>query len=157
MSGRTIRSPQGQRIEPALPVGAVKTYGILAPRSTHWRPSTCAEVECPAWRSGWRTLVQVTTELGAQQAYYIRMHSGRAFTAGDPDADGMVTFVFPPGQQCFAEHPKRLEREEIYVVRDGDWRGNPRGTAPTRHKRAADWVDDFANHQDRLATRYGQG
>jgi len=154
---QTIWTPQGQRIAPSLPAGAMKTYGIAAPRSTHWRPATCAEVECLAWRRGWRTIINVRTEFGARQAYYIRMHSGRAFTASEPDAEGMVTFVFPAGQTCFTEHPKRLEREEIYVVRDGDWRGNPRGTTAVRHKRAADWVDDFANHQDRLATRLGQG
>lgn len=152
----TIWSPQGQRIAPNLPVGAVKTYGIRAPLQTHWRPATCAEVECLAYQRGWRTTVDVRSELGARQAYYIRMHSGRSFEVSEVNELGMVTFTFPAGQKCFQEHRVPLERPQIFVVRGGDWRGNPRGEF-RRHVRAADWVDDFAEHQDKLADRFTQG
>jgi hypothetical protein len=50
-----------------------------------------------------------------------------------------------------------LERPELYIVREGDWRGNPRGTPPRRHARAADWVDEAMEHQDRINTARERG
>jgi hypothetical protein len=151
------------RIEPKLPAGAMKTYAILRPTSTHFRPATCAEVDCPQYLHGWRTVVDESTDLGARQAHYIRTQSGRSFHEQRDRTGvgvlGAVTFTFGPGQMCFrtADHRVPVGRPELFVVREGDWRGNPRRTEPRVHKRAADWVDDFANHQDRLATRLGQG
>ena len=142
------------RIEPAGPAAAYKTYSVRSPVSTHFRPATCAEVECPAYAYGWKTAVDVSTDLGAQQANYIRMHSGRSFTVAQ---DGnLVTFTFPFGQNCFAEHRMRLDREAFYRVRNGDWRGNPLG-GQTEHVNAEDWIDDFANHQIKLAERAERG
>ena len=46
------------RIEPALPAHAMKTYQIYSPISTHYRPATCAEVQCAAYEHGWRTRVE---------------------------------------------------------------------------------------------------
>lgn len=145
------------RIEPKLPPEAMKTYAIVAPKDTHWRDATCAEVECGAWRAGWVTTVDTATPLGAKQANYIRLHSGRHFTPEEAHGSSVVKFWFPPGQTCFQPHRIRLEREEIYLVRGGDHRGNPRGEAGRRHARAVDWVDDFANHQQTLADRLKQG
>lgn len=142
------------RIAPALPVTAMKTFAVSSPIPTHTRAATCAEVDCGAWRNGWKTVIDTNTPLGAQQANYIRLHSGRSFKV--VERAGLVEFTFVAGQTCFAEHRVGLDRPEIYVVRDGDWRGNPTGTKRT-HANADDWVDEFANHQDRLATRLEQG
>lgn len=142
------------RIAPALPVGAMKTFSVSAPLSTHTRRATCAEVDCGAWRNGWKTVIDLGTPLGGQQANYIRLHSGRSFVA--TERAGLVEFVFAAGQVCFAEHRVPLDRPEVYVVRDGDWRGNPTGMRRT-HANAVDWVDEFANHQDKLADRLGRG
>jgi hypothetical protein len=143
------------RIEPQLPAAAMKTYSIASPKATHYRPATCAEVGCEMSLKGWETKVDVSTVLGARQANYIRLRSGRAFLPPVEIGD-LVIFTFPAGQTCFAEHLVPLGRPEFYLVRDGDWRGNPRGTAATRHN-ADTWVDDFANHQQRLADRLEQG
>ena len=142
------------RHESPLPPSAIKTYQILQPVQTHMRVASCVEVECSAYRAGWSTTVDVATALGRQQAQYIRMHSGRAFEVVARET--MVTFTFPAGQRCFAKHHVPLDRPALYVVRDGDYRGNPRGTTPQRVK-ADDWVDSFAEHQDRLKTAFDQG
>ena len=134
----------------------MKTYSIVAPRSTHFRKGTCEEAGCLAHRRGWRTVVDERLELGQAQAHYIRKVSHRKFTESKGE-DGLTTFTFPPGQECFASHTIRIDRPEIYVVRDGDWRGNPRGTAPKRHVRAEDWVEDFALHQGRVNDRLARG
>lgn len=141
------------RIEPKLPPHLVKTYEINSPRSTHTRRASCIDVDCERYKKGWISPCNTNTKLGAQQANYIRLHSGRKFTY--TEINGLVKFHFPPGQQCFAEHRVSLERPELFVVRGGDWRGNPRGEEVQR--KTDEWVDDFANHQDKLATEHRKG
>lgn len=140
------------RIEPNLPAAAYKTYQIIAPKSTHYRPATCEEVECDMYQNGWKSIIDESTDLGKKQAHYIRYESRRSFKT-ERLPNGLTSFYFEPGQQCFYEHQVKLDRPEIYVVTGGDFRGNPLGTAPVRHKNAADWQDDFANHQDKLANQ----
>lgn len=143
------------RLEPQLPTNAYKTYQISAPKSTHYRAGTCEEAECQAYARGWITRVDEVTDIGAQQAYYIRKQSGRKFTE-DRSPVGLTTFTFPVGQKCFSEHQVPLERDPFYIVRGGDWRGNPMQSA-MRHNRPDDWVDDFANHQDKIKTILERG
>lgn len=143
------------RIDPALPVQAFQTYQVLAPAATHWRPATCADVDCAAHLHGWRSVIDESTELGQKQAHYIRRDSGRRFHEHRDEA-GLTVFEFEAGQSCFAQHQARLDRPEHYLVRGGDWRGNPNGQV-RRHASAADWVDDFQQHQGRLADQIEKG
>lgn len=142
------------RPDPALPAASMKTYQLIAPIETHFRAAACSEVECDGYRRGWKTVADVSTDLGQRQAKYIRDKAGRSFTL--TKVGPLVTFTFPAGQRCFAEHRVPLEREPIYIAKQGDWRGNPRGVAPTLHN-ARSWVDDFATHQDQLATAINRG
>ena len=136
------------RVEPKGPAHVYKTYQIVSPLSTHWRDGTCEEAGCKGYEFGWQTAVDEATDLGARQAHYIRRQSGRRFTERRTEI-GLTAFVFEPGQTCFATHKVPLERPELYVVRGGDWRGNPRGDV-RRHSSPDAWVDDFATHQDRI-------
>ncbi|MEV0618541.1 hypothetical protein AB0I81_34800 [Nonomuraea sp. NPDC050404] len=137
------------RITPALPTHAYQTYQVVAPPSTHWRPATCAEADCPAYHQGWKSVIDETSDLGQRQAHYIRRESGRRFAETRNEA-GLTVFEFEVGQRCFAPHQVRLDRPEVYLVRAGDFRGNPTGQV-RRHANAADWTEDFAEHQGRLA------
>jgi len=105
------------------------------------------------------TVCDENTDLGVAQAAYIRHRSGRSFTE-TRTGSGLVTFTFGPGQEPFPggthEHRVRVERPELFEVIGGDWRGNPRRKAMT-HNSPEDWVEDFAEHQDRLATRQSRG
>ena len=138
------------RVEPKLSSGAFKTYQILSPRATHQRGATCSEVDCQAQAHGWRTEVDEASMLGQMQAHYIRQESGRDFVE-TRDEHGMTVFTFTPGQRCFARHMVSLDRPELFLVRNGDHRGDPAGGRPFRHRRAEDGVDDCAGHQERLA------
>lgn len=144
------------RIESRLAPGLLKTYEIKAPKSTHFRPATCAEFGCEYMREGWQSVIDESTELGRAQAHYIRNKSGRRFTEDRNQAPGMTVFRFEAGQSCFGEHQLRLDKPELYVVRGGDWRGNPTGNS-RQHANADDWVDDFANHQDQLKQQIEKG
>lgn len=144
------------RIDPQLPAGAYKTYTVAAPLTTHFRPATCEEVECPYAVHGWATVVDESTELGQRQADYIRRSSGRRFTA-ERTPEGLTRFVFAPNQECFTDHQTRVEREGVFLVRGGDHRGDPSGLRPYQHVRPEDWVEDFAEHQQGLADRIERG
>jgi len=143
------------RISPQLPVEAVKTYSVLQPIPTHFRTGSCAEARCPNMQYGWRSTIDERYDLGRAQAHYIRKESGRRFTEILAPS-GLTEFTFQAGQTCFAQHSISLDREPLYIVRGGDWRGNPRGET-RRHVNGAEWVEDFAEHQQTLADRLAQG
>lgn len=134
-----------------LDTGAYQTYSITKPRDTLIK-AVCEQVGCSAWRHGWESSIDESTELGKKQAEYIRQKSGRTFRELRR-ANGMTTFRFESGQRCFADHQTR---PEIYRVRDGDWRGNPTGRTRV-HARPEDWVDDFGTHQLRLVENQERG
>lgn len=147
---------QPNRITPAGDPSAYKTYAISNPVSTHTRSATCEEADCEARRCGWRSTFDVTTELGQQQAAYVRTKSGRTFHVVDDSSatTGLVVLEFPAGQDCFAAHRVPLDRPGIFLVRDGDWR-TP--SVPATPMRPDDWVDDFATHQQRIADQVERG
>lgn len=134
----------------AGPPSAYKTYEVLRPRNTHFRKATCQEVDCPNWQRGWRTVCDVSTELGRRQANYIRMHSGRHF---DAFGQVLVTFTFPPGQECFSQHTRPLDREPHFRIASGDWRQRDSGVIV----RAQDWIDDFGDNQLQVKARVERG
>lgn len=138
-----------------MPVSSMKTYGLAQPMATHWRDGTCEECFCDKQAKGWLSMIDENTDLGKQQAYYIRKLSGRKYTESKA-ADGLTHFVFEAGQKCFKQHKVPLERDPIVYVRGGDFRGNPRQEI-RRHSRIDDWVDDFATHQDSIAEAVEEG
>ena len=151
MPGRPIN-----RITPKLPPQAFQTFAISAPKAPHTRKATCEEVECQAYARGWRMTIDLNTELGQKQAWYIKTHAGRAYKKIDA-RDGVVTLEFASGQPCFTEHRVRNSLPEKFLVKGGDYRGNPLRTVTRVHKRAEFWVEEFAENQDRLATRIERG
>lgn len=152
---------QPYRIPPTLQPHQMTTYQLAVPLATHWRRATCEEINCRRWRKGWRTQVDESTDLGQQQAHFIRnpthYNAPRRGYVESRDG-GITTFAFKPGNPCFKRDTHRipLEREPLYIVRGGDWRGNPRREGRT-HTHAANWVDDCATHLDRIAGRINRG
>jgi hypothetical protein len=144
------------RVPTNAPVTAFKTYALSLPKQTHYRKATCQEVDCEAYANGWVTKIDVTTDLGQRQARYIKDHSGRTYQDVSRIDLPIREFVFPPGQQCFADHQVPLERDPIFIVRDGDWRGNPTGRR-MQHSKAQDWIDDFGEHQQNIADAKEKG
>ena len=137
------------RLDPALPVGSYKTYKFLQPVTDKTRIGSCQAAGCTNYEFGWRSVVPVNSP----QADYIRNHSGRRFT--EETVDGQCVFTFYPGQQCFTQHHVP-DRPAIYSVRDGDWRGNPTGRQRL-HTNGEFWVEDFAEHQAKLAEQIEKG
>jgi hypothetical protein len=151
------------RIEPKMPASAYKTYSIAAPVSTHWRKATCKETDCPRYLNGWRVQVELLTPELLHTAKTVRhLINGRWVPYRYTElrvSESQTFLVFEAGQPCFqaAEHRIKIDRPELYIVRDGDHRGNPRRTEARRHTRPEHWVEDFATHQERLADTLRQG
>lgn len=142
------------RPEPFMNPDQYKTYSVSAPVQTHTRVATCQEVECSAFLNGWVTRVDVKSELGARQAKYIRNQSGRHFVMV-PIAEGasIYEFKFPAGQRCFRQHRVSLDRPAFFRIQEGDWRWVGR----VRDVDGQSWLDDFGEHQERLADVLGRG
>ncbi|MET0426656.1 MAG: hypothetical protein ABW046_22505 [Actinoplanes sp.] len=147
-------------ILPRLPPEAMKTYAIAEPLPTHYRPVPCGQVEggCTAFERGWRTACDLTTQLGLDQARYIRDKAGRKFTHTMSGDGKLVTFQFPAGQQCFAGHRVSLGRPALFVVRNGDRRGSGRRPLQRRvFDRPDQWVDDLHEATDRMVEASQRG
>ena len=136
------------RATPKLAVHQTQSYEIESPRKTHQRKASCTEVGCKAQSGGWVTTIDESTVLGQRQAHHIRKESGRRFTE-TRTPEGLTAFTFVPGQTCFGEHYVSLDRPEFYIVRDGDWRGNPTGRR-RQHDKPEHWVDDLSTNLDTL-------
>lgn len=131
-----------------------KSYTMSMPLSSHWRKVTCEQYECDAWKYGFVLDIDVSTELGQKQFYYVTHDKSRKYSMQRPSLN-QFKFVYPPGNAGFAgpqhDHYLPLGREPIFLVRGGDWRGNPRKTPTRVHAEVGDWVEDFAENQDYLA------
>lgn len=140
----------------ALGAEAYQTFQIVAPKETHTVPATCEEVECAQYAGGWMMKLDVTTELGQRQAHYIKNQSGRSYKVTSL-VDGLATYVFAANQKCFREHRRDIERDPLFRVKGGDKRGNPLRIPTRTHKKPEYWVEEFAEHQDRIATAQQKG
>lgn len=145
-----------QRINPRLPAKSFQTFQVVAPKATHTKRASCEDVECGAYLRGWRMKLDLNTELGQQQARYIKHTSGRTWKILS-QVDGFVELEFAANQPCFQEHRVPNNRPEIYRVKGGDFRGNPLGTLTRTHKKPEFWVEEFAENQDRLNTAIEKG
>jgi hypothetical protein len=141
------------RIEPQGRVQDYKTYQILSPIPTHWVPASCADIDCPQYLKGWRVRVE---GLPPEMVHTART-TGRKFTELNI-SETENWLVFEAGQPCFraSQHKKLLDKQEIFVARDGDFRGNPTGNV-RKHTRPEFWLEDFAEHQEQLARQIQQG
>jgi len=142
-------------IAPQGPVQAYKTYAVRQPLATHWRKATCEEINCPAFLNGWVTRVP----WGSPEAdYIIAGRHRRRFkeTTGIDSAER--EFMFAPGQPCWraSEHQAPLGRPPLFIVRGGDYRGNPAGDRRV-HVRAEDWRDDLGEHLIMIKDRQARG
>jgi hypothetical protein len=142
----------------SMPPQNYKTYAMRRPLKTHWQPAACEDVDCPKFLRGWVTTIDESSELGQAQAHYIRHDRSRSH-AEERTPEGLTRFTFKAGQVCFgsSEHRQPLFKDPVFLVKGGDWRGNPRRTPTVVHRNGADWQEDFAEHQDRLKTLIERG
>lgn len=112
--------------------------------------TVCEKVGCAAWRSGWESVIDESTDFGRSQAAFIR--SSRRTFREQRNGAGLTVFRFEPYQRCFADHQTMPEK---YLVRGGDYRAK---VGELRvHQRAADWVEHVQQHMGRLLDERNKG
>lgn len=140
-----------------LPPGAYQTYEATAPLETHWRPATCAEVECKAFMQGWTHDAPPGSpgEFRIRQVYDAEIRRGAVTTT--KLENGFLRFNFPAGTACFRRvwHKLPLERPALFTVRSGDWRGTD--GVIREFSKPEDWVDHFATHQENISKLADRG
>jgi hypothetical protein len=172
------------RIAPVAPAGAFKTYSVVQ-RTDLLLRTACEKAGCDAWLKGWRVVANESQDCGVGSscvcrwatsgalpcgtclARYFRFQSGRTFTE-QRAGDGLTVFTFESHQRCFAEHKTQPQH---FLVRGGDWRNmvwvqvapgvwdwrhDPRRVEQV-HQNPADWVEDFGEHQQRVAADQARG
>lgn len=144
-------------VQPLFGINYFKTYFVNAPLQTHFREGTCEEYGCERFFSGFKVILNESDANHAASAHYIRHDKTRKYTEHKGE-DGLTTFTFPPGTECFRKSPHmiRIERPEVFGSFNGDFRGTTGGGRHV-HKRPEDWVEDFALHQDKVKTRIERG
>ena len=131
------------RVIPTLNPTAFTTFQLIQPSRTHFRPASCAEIECPHYVHGWIS----TVPAGSKEEWACR-NSRRGFTETKVEGN-LIRFHFYAGQPCFKykTHEKFLEREALHIVRQGDWRWRGQGKT---HTKPEFWREEFSEHQDKL-------
>lgn len=118
---------------------SARHFRISRPLATHFRKATCEEVDCLHHLQGWQTVVPE----GSPQAGYIRHQSGRRFKE-EKSGDGLVRFVFYPGQSCFRTHQLPTDRVPIFSQEQNGER---------KVQESDRWFDEFNEHSYRLNRR----
>lgn len=128
------------RVPVDIPNQHMITHAIFAPLNSHWRKATCDEVGCLAHHNGW----QLDTAGLPADLVALAKRSGRRYATERAEDTGAEVLHFEAGQPCFkaSEHRVRLEREEVFLTRPGDWRGN---ASPTDKPRIFSGADAFAD------------
>lgn len=141
-----------RRIQPQMPSQNYQTFQVASPLSTHYKPATCKEIDCPNYLNGWRIRVEGLPE----DMLHLAKHSGRRFREVSIK-EGETYLVFEGGQKCFQEstHRTSLQRPEFYFIGQGDWRSYSSRNA--ERVSTEEWLDRFRTNQDSLATQLERG
>jgi hypothetical protein len=71
------------------------THFVLNRPRDHWREVSCLEIGCLNYAAGWKTI------LPADDIANIELIRRSNMGFREEREDGLVTFIFSPGQECF--------------------------------------------------------
>jgi len=110
------------------------THFVLNRPRDHWREVSCKEIGCVNYAAGWKTI------LPADDIANIEMIRRSNMGFREEREDGLVVFVFAPGQECFTGqgggHRIAVERDPI-LTRDN------------RVMEPLEFMDNWNDHQYR--------
>jgi len=152
-----MRVGQQALVGPGMPIQTYTTY-VIRTGNEQTTPASCEQVDCDAYRLGWVTTLDVSTEAGQRaMAFLTAGAGGRHYVETTENPAGPLrTFRFEPGQRCFAAGEHRVQLRPSVFARYPGWLGQRIGDA-RRYDRPDQWVDDFATHQETLADAAQRG
>jgi len=146
------------RILPAGPPRAYRTFRAVRPRSSHTRAATCEEFGCERWTSEWMVALDLAQPNHRKMAEDIaRGPVKRSWRLVRLPGGQWVEFHFPPGTPCFAfqlGHHRVPIRPPVLLAYRGDWRAQLSRQVPMK---MPEWLERFAENQDQVAQRVKRG
>ena len=116
------------------------THFVLNRPRDHWREVSCLEIGCVNFANGWKTI------LPAGDTANIEMIRRSNLGFREEREDGLVTFTFTPGQECFTGqgggHRVAVERDAIL-------------TKDKRVMEHLEFMDNWNDHQYRRSINNG--
>ena len=116
------------------------THFVLNRPRDHWREVSCLEIGCVNHAMGWKTILPA----GDTANIELIRRSGMGFR--EEREDGLVTFIFTPGQECFTGqgggHKVAVERDAIL-------------TKDKRVMEPLEFMDNWNDHQYRRSVNNG--
>ena len=128
---------QTARSTSSLGAARQTTYRAVKPLGTHFRKATCAEVDCPNYLNGWKTILPKSNQNLIQTVKNMNLR----YT--EEDKGDMVEFIFEAGQTCFKRNEHYLDLGRPAIVGYDDGLG-------FRKQETDQWVDKFNNHLTKL-------
>ncbi len=113
--------------------GLLIHFKMNRPRD-HWREVSCLEIGCVNFATGWKTILPAVDTANIE----LIRRSGMGFR--EEREDGLVVFVFAPGQECFTGQGGG---HRIAVGRDPILLRDKRVMEPLQ------WMDNWNDHQYR--------
>jgi hypothetical protein len=146
------RSPRPGSLKP--PPRLFKGYQIDAPMNRVFRERvSCADFGCADYANGWMVRLELL-DARAWAEIKAKRYSWKHFDVSPTER----YIAFEPGQPCFGSNTHtRLIRNPLFVVHKGaKWGGRTPGSG-YQHTRPEHWVEDFTEHQDKLAAAVARG
>lgn len=136
------------------PARLFKGYQIDAPFTRVFRERiTCEQADCADYRSGWMVRADL---LDPQMWAWIKAkrYAWRRLDLSPTERH----IAFEAGQPCFrSDTHTRIVRNPLFVVHGAAKWGRTRADRGYVHSRPEHWVEDFAEHQDKLAAQVARG
>jgi hypothetical protein len=108
-------------------------FEMKRPRD-HWRPVSCQDFGCVIYATGWKTI------LPADDIANIELIRRSRMEFREERGDGLITFTFTPGQECFRG---QAGGHRVAVGRD------PILTLDHRVMEPLEFMDNWNDHQYR--------
>jgi|KBSSwiStaDraftv2_1062776.scaffolds.fasta_scaffold87535_4 hypothetical protein len=154
-------------MRPQLPERAFDTYGIVLPKTTHTRAARCEEVNCQAYAHGWKTPLDTSIPQQRELARLVVKNDGKRRWTAEQNGH-LVTFTFPAGQQCFADHRVPLDRPPVFTLKSGLGFAPKWGDHVTLHDgaiyvrgaraiRGEEWVERLGENQQAIIDAQNKG
>ena len=116
------------------------THFVLNRPRDHWREVSCLEIGCVNFVMGWKTILPVGDIANIEM---IR-RSGMGFR--EEREDGLIVFIFTPGQECFTGQGGG---HKVAVGRD------PILTRDNKILEPLEWIDNWNDHFYRRSVNNG--
>ena len=143
----------------ALNLETRRTFSAIMPEATHYEPATCEQVGCKRRAEGFAVLHDTTRQADRDRLDWIYANPGGRQWYKTVEG-GITRLDFPPGNDCFEQHRRMLDKPAMLVDRKGSH--TARGVVDRlpivrRHTRGSDFMEDLREHTSAAIDQHRKG